>query len=163
MNTLNRTVLFAWCATVPVTLLTAQQKPAAKETDETTVQMSPFTVSTEKDTGYLAADVLTSSMLSTNLIRTPSDVTVLTRDFLDDIGAIDTVLAQQWLTSTDIVHYEGQGTNPTDFGTTTTFRGVGGGHTRNYWKNGFTPEGYITERIEGSRGPNGILYGDARR
>lgn len=139
----------------------AQEAPVKQEAKNEIVRLSPFVVNTQKDTGYMGADVLTSSMMSTNLLRTPSDVTVLTRDFLDDIVAIDSIEAQRWLPSTETLNVQGETTNPTDFGTSTTFRGIGGGLTRNYWKYGFTPEAYMVDRIEGARGPNGILYGDA--
>jgi outer membrane receptor protein involved in Fe transport len=149
---------------VPAALTFGQQTKApsdASSAKDEAVTLSPFTVSTEKDTGYMAADVLSSGMMPITLLRSPGDTTVLTRDFLDDLGAIDSMSVQQWLTSTDVINVQGQGTNPTDFGTSTTFRGVGGGHTRNYFKSAHTPEIYVTERIEGARGPNGILYGDA--
>ena len=68
---------------------------------EQTIQLSPFTVSTDKDTGYMAADVMSGGLLATNLLKTATDVTVLTRDFLDDIGAVDMQDAQIWLTGSD--------------------------------------------------------------
>jgi hypothetical protein len=133
--------------------------PAAKDEP---IQLSPFTVSTEKDTGYLAVDVMSGSRLATNLIKMASDVTVLTRDFLDDLGANNIQDVQIWLTGSDPSANTINATNPTDFGTAAGFRGLPGTtNTRNYWRNDFAPEEYVTERLEGSRGPNGILYGDA--
>lgn len=128
---------------------------------EQTIQLSPFTVSTDKDTGYMAADVMSGGLLATNLLKTASDVTVLTRDFLDDIGAVDMQDAQIWLTGSDPERNTINHTNPTDFGQASFFRGIqGDNNTRNYFRNAFTPAGYVTERLDGVRGPNGILYGD---
>lgn len=156
-------VLLAGCAP-----LLAQQKAAAPQSPEAAqdkdepIQISPFVVAVEKDTGYLAADVISGGRLTTNLLKTASDVTVLTRDFLDDIGANNIQDVQLWLTGSDPAANTINATNPTDFGTAAGFRGLAGTtNTRNYWRNDFAPEEYVTERLEGSRGPNGILYGDA--
>jgi iron complex outermembrane receptor protein len=151
------TVLAAWLAAGHTT-----NAQAANPAREEALQLSPFTVSAEKDTGYLAADIISGSRLATNLLKTASDVTVLTRDFLDDIGASNIQDVQLWLTGSDPAANTINATNPTDFGTAAGFRGLPGTtNTRNYWRNDFAPEEYVTERLEGSRGPNGILYGDA--
>ncbi len=151
----------------PGTAANAQtaSKPAGPDTpalgSEQTIQLSPFTVSTDKDTGYMAADVMSGGLLATNLLKTASDVTVLTRDFLDDIGAVDMQDAQIWLTGSDPERNTINHTNPTDFGQASFFRGIqGDNNTRNYFRNAFTTAGYVTERMDGARGPNGILYGD---
>lgn len=49
-----------------------------------------------------------------------------------------------------------------DFGGTVSFRGLPSGNsTRNYFYYPTTADEYIVERLEGSRGPNAIIYGDA--
>ena len=65
---------------------TARPASTAPSKDEAIV-LSPFTVNTDKDNGYIAADSLLAGRLSTELIKTPSDITVLTRDFINDIAA----------------------------------------------------------------------------
>ncbi|HLP24080.1 MAG TPA: hypothetical protein VK477_00280 [Acidobacteriota bacterium] len=140
---------------------TVAPAPLEKDRDDV-VQLSPFTVSTEKDTGYMATDVMSGGRLATNLLKTATDVTVLTREFLDDVGTNNIQDVQIWLTGSDPAANTVNATNPTDFGTAAGFRGLAGTtNTRNYFRNDFAPEEYVTERIEGSRGPNGILYGDA--
>ncbi|HEY1109687.1 MAG TPA: hypothetical protein VGE76_13660 [Opitutaceae bacterium] len=152
--------LGAWLALAPAALPGAER--AAASAEDKAITLSPFTVATEKDTGYLAADVMSGSRLATNLLKTATDVTVLTRDFLDDIGADNIQDVQMWLTGSDPAANTINATNPTDFGTAAGFRGLPGTtNTRNYFRNDFAPEEYVTERLEGSRGPNGILYGDA--
>ncbi|MBI5380700.1 MAG: hypothetical protein HZA31_02250 [Opitutae bacterium] len=130
---------------------------------ETTIQLSPFTVFADKDSGYIATNVISGGMLATNLQKTATDVTVLTRDFLNDIGAASLQDAQIWLTNADVgTSPTTGGTNPTDFGGNVAFRGLPSTtNGRNYFRQGFTPEEYVVERLEGSRGPNGIIYGDA--
>jgi len=132
---------------------TATRPPAA--TEETLV-LSPFTVNTEKDRGYIAADSLLAGRLSTELLKTPSDITVLTRDFINDIGATDYLEASAYLTNTYATIPSGQ-----DFGAQNNFRGLGGGFpTRNYFKHNNTLDFYNVERVESARGPNALLFGD---
>ena len=139
--------------------LCAQTAPTATRptaaTEETLV-LSPFTVNTEKDRGYIAADSLLAGRLSTELLKTPSDITVLTRDFINDIGATDYLEASAYLTNTYATIPAGQ-----DFGAQNNFRGLGGGFpTRNYFKHNNTLDFYNVERVESARGPNALLFGD---
>jgi outer membrane receptor protein involved in Fe transport len=120
------------------------------------IQLSPFTVNTSKDVGYIAADSLLAGRLSTELLKTPSDITVLTRDFINDIAATDYIEASAYLTNTYATQPSGQ-----DFGSQNNFRGLGGGFpTRNYFKHNNTLDFYNVERIESARGPNALLFGD---
>ena len=80
-------LLTALCALASVA--GAQTAAANPPVPDETIKLSPFTVNTEKDNGYIAADSLMGGRLATPLLKTPSDITVLTRDFLDDVGATD--------------------------------------------------------------------------
>lgn len=143
--------LLAAAQTAP-TASTAANPPARDDA----VVLSPFTVNTAKDNGYLAADSLLAGRLSTELIKTPSDITVLTRDFINDIGATDYLEASAYLTNTYATQPAGQ-----DFGAQNNFRGLGGGFpTRNYFKHNNTLDFYNVERVESARGPNALLFGD---
>lgn len=118
--------------------------------------LSPFTVNTDKDVGYLATDSLVGGRLSTELIKTPSDISILTSDFLNDIGAINYQDASAYLTNTYVTPIAGQ-----DFGAQNNFRGLGGGYpTRNYFKHNDALDYYNVERVESARGPNALLFGD---
>jgi outer membrane receptor for ferric coprogen and ferric-rhodotorulic acid len=138
--------------------LTARaQTAAAPAASGPVVDLPTFNVRTEKDEGYIAADTISGGRLSTNVLKTPSDLTVLTREFLDDIGANNLHEAGVWLTNSTV-------TPPTerDFGASVGFRGLPSGNsTRNYFYYPTTADDYIVERLEGSRGPNAIIYGDA--
>ncbi len=134
---------------------TSTPSPSAAPKDDTIV-LSPFTVNTAKDVGYLAADSLLAGRLSTELLKTPSDISVLTRDFIDDIGATDYIQASSYLTNTYVTQPAGQ-----DFGAQNNFRGLGGGFpTRNYFKHNNVLDFYNVERVESARGPNALLFGD---
>jgi iron complex outermembrane receptor protein len=132
---------------------------------EEPVEMLPFLVATEKDTGYTAADTISSGRLSTNLLMTPSATTVLTRDFLNDLGAATMVEASSWLTSgieqpQGAVNGSSMNVDPGDSGVNTQLRGQSTqASTRNYFPSSTTPGDYNVERLEGAAGPNAILYG----
>lgn len=150
--------LFAALALLPAAH--AQSVPPASR--EGPLELKPFVVQTEKDTGYQATDTIAGGRLSTNLLATPTDVTMITREFIDDLAPLSMIDAQQWLTgagqffSTDLA-------SAVDFGGgLNSFRGFASGiNTRNYFRYDATPDAYVIERLEGARGANSILYGDA--
>ena len=69
--------------------LGAQTGPAPVSSEDDTVTMSPFEVSSDRDTGYIATNTLAGSRLNTSLLETPASISVLTKDFLNDIGALN--------------------------------------------------------------------------
>ena len=64
-------------------------QPASGAAEDNRITLSPFVVSVDQDKGYAATHSLAGGRISTELIKTPSDVTVLTREFLNDIGAVN--------------------------------------------------------------------------
>ncbi|MEO7414234.1 MAG: TonB-dependent receptor plug domain-containing protein [Opitutaceae bacterium] len=139
-----------------VSAQTAPTSPASSTATEESIKLSPFTVSTEKDRGYLAGESLVGGRMATELLKTPSDTTVLTKEFLDDIGALNYTDAAAFLTNATL-------TRPADadYGNNVNFRGIGGGFpARNYFRNLNSVDFYIVERLESARGPNSILFGD---
>lgn len=133
----------------------AGAKPTASGDD--TVLLTPFTVSTEKDTGYQAIDSLAGGRMATNVLKTPADQTILTREFLDDIAAINYIDAGRWLPNATIVPSGG-----IDFGQGVTFRGVSpaGYPYRNYFRSLGPVDDYIVERLDSARGPNALIFAD---
>jgi len=62
---------------------------APSSTQEQPVVLSPFEVESTEDTGYRARNTLAGSRINTDLKDVAGPITVVTRDFLDDIGAVD--------------------------------------------------------------------------
>jgi outer membrane receptor protein involved in Fe transport len=146
---------------------TAATKPAPA--DEETLTLSPFVVSTAKDTGYIAADTLNAGRLSTNLLMTPGSIDIFTRDLINDLGVFNIDEASAWLTNSrplELGAIETNSMNPgalaqQDGGSNVNLRGLGSNpSTRNYFTSAATPKEYNVERVESSRGPNAILYGE---
>jgi outer membrane receptor protein involved in Fe transport len=61
---------------------------SSASTDQAIV-LSPFEVTSTEDTGYQARETLAGSRIKTNLADIASPISVVTRDFMDDIGATD--------------------------------------------------------------------------
>jgi iron complex outermembrane recepter protein len=125
---------------------------------EEAIVLSPFTISTEKDTGYQAADSLAGGRISTNVMKTPADQTILTREFLDDIAADNYIDAGRWLTGANMDRPSGG----SDFGQGVVFRGVSpaGYPYRNYFRSLGPADDYIVERLDSARGPNSLIFAD---
>lgn len=140
------------------------QPPTPAISEEDTITLNPFSVQAEKDQGYIAHDTISGGRLSMNLLKAPNDVSVLTRDFLDDIGASSVLEAAQWLTSATVVDPGSQAaTQPDnrDFGGAVSFRGLSNTtNTRDYFTYSTSVQEYLVERVEGARGPTAIVYGD---
>ena len=121
-----------------------------------TVVLSPFNVDTSRDVGYQAADTLQGGRIATPLDQTPAAISVLTREFLDDIGATSFMSAAIWTTNATL---QNQNSNFADF--QVNFRGVGSGlQTINYFIFQNASDSYNTERLEFTRGPNAIMFGN---
>lgn len=127
--------------------------------EETLVTLSPFEVRADKDVGYMASSTLAGSRLNTELKDVAAPISVFTKEFLDDIGLVDVQQALEYgLNSLQDI----EGTGNVFVGSNGTFkmRGIsGGGRARNYFGTGLNIDFYNTERLDFSRGPNAILFG----
>ncbi|MFM9079626.1 MAG: hypothetical protein ACKOTE_05720 [Opitutaceae bacterium] len=92
---------------------------------EEAVRLSPFEVSTDRDTGFAAASSMAGGRLATDLRDTPVAYSVVTRDFLDALNLTDLQSAAEWTTSSTVAVDNGQQNfffNPIQY----TVRGAGG-------------------------------------
>ena len=56
---------------------------------ETVVRLSPFEVKSGTNEGYIASDTMSGSRVAAKIFDVPASVSVITRDLLDDLGAVD--------------------------------------------------------------------------
>lgn len=130
---------------------------------EETVVLSPFTVSTEKDTGFIAASSLAGGRLATDLRDTPVAYSVVTRDFIDALGLTTVTDAANWSPNT-VLSATSNGTGIGDavlgVGSNYQVRGAGNGQQRNFFPYFSPMEAYSVERYDFSRGPNAVLFGN---
>jgi iron complex outermembrane receptor protein len=134
--------------------------PSTVASDEA-IELSPFVVTTDKDVGYLAANTAAGSRLNTALIDTPASISELTKEFLADINANNTMDAVEFSLGFQ-VDRPGGNDNVTQFQSQAAIaRGLGRSNTvsRDYFPWNLSDDAFSIERLSESRGPNAILFG----
>ncbi|MBK1877267.1 TonB-dependent receptor plug domain-containing protein [Pelagicoccus mobilis] len=143
--------------------------------EEEIFELSPFTVDGSQDEGYRATQTLAGGRLATNLKDIGTSVEVLTKEFLEDVGANDVQEFLQYTTGGEVGGSQGNiegaaeggsGGEVSSAGTraephaNTRLRGIGAPDTvRNYYKTGIPIDTYNTNRIDINRGANSFLFG----
>lgn len=133
---------------------------------EEAIELSPFVVSTDRDVGYLAGNTLAGSRLNTALKDTPAAISVLTSEFLSDIGAFDISEALGYAVNVEFDLDDSGSAVPNGISTVGSYqsyrvRGLAASTASNYFRSGIPAETALVERIEDSRGPNSVLFGIA--
>lgn len=160
----SRVSLLMLVATIGQSVLSAQTvqtKPANTSAagGEELIELSPFIVSSTRDTGYTAANTLAGSRLNTSLAVTPASISVFTKDFIEDIGALNVNAAVEYaLGASNDVERTGNNVVGNDFNYR--IRGfLGASAGRNYFPWSLSSDSFNVERLDFSRGPNSILFG----
>lgn len=153
----------------------AQTSPNAANTPAPDpIILSPFNVDASRDRGYQAASTLAGTRIRTNLADIGSSVSVMTEEFLRDIGATDNESALMYALNTEVggprgnfsggVSVSTQNTNElalfSNPSGNTRVRGLtNADNTRNYFLSDVPWDGYTVSRVDLQRGPNAILFG----
>jgi hypothetical protein len=145
---------------------------AATEDDKDVIMLSPFEVSSEKDTGYVATSSLAGSRLNTNMRDIAAAVQAITPEFMQDVGATNLQKLLLYTTNTEVAGIEGNiyGGDSWDKGRTrdmlvepqksTRIRGLNTADiTRDFFPTDVPIDWYNLSRVDISRGPNAILFG----
>ena len=144
--------------------------PSALEpSGEEVVVLTPFEVSASSDTGYVATETLAGTRIRTELKDVASSVSVVTKEFMDDIGAKNSDSLLQYTTNAEVAgtqgNYSGVGRgttvqNPTPITSNQRVRGlVAADQTRDFFATNIPWDSYNVDRIDIQRGPNSILFG----
>lgn len=124
------------------------------------VSLSPFQVSETADNGYAAASTLAGSRINTELRNTSASISVFTKDFLRDIGALNLNDALAYTLNGGNEYTILTGLGPRTNEVNVQLRGfVNATVTRNYFPWALSGDAFNTERLDFSRGPNSILFG----
>ncbi len=136
---------------------------SGQETEEGTVDMSPFVVTAQEDEGWTAGTTLTATRTRQSIRDLPLSIDAVTEEFLDDVGAFDLGEAGEWIAGID-------SQSSTDFNLDSdrsSFRGMQLGDRDNAQssRNLFTwfprTDSYNVERIDFNKGSNSLMFGDS--
>ncbi len=144
-----------------------------------TIELSPFVVNAEDDTGYAATTAQSGTRLRTDMRDIAGSVSVVTKDYMNDIGAVnlDTLLA--YTLNTEVAgatgNFSGSSVSALNGGSeigfentiavqsvapVTRVRGLmAADTTADFFISGTPLDGYNIDRVEISRGPNAMLFG----
>ncbi|MEO6002581.1 MAG: TonB-dependent receptor plug domain-containing protein [Opitutus sp.] len=149
-----------------------QTAPKPPVEDEEVVVLSPFEVSATDDQGYTASTTLAGNRLNTEVRDIGNAVTVITKQFLNDIGATDNKTLLQYTTNTEVGGFYGnfagfgdgahldESSRFTNPNSNTRVRGLtSADNTREYFLTDIPWEGYNVDGVDLQRGPNSILFG----
>ena len=145
---------------LPLLAQVAPKAPVSVATDTPAVTLSPFTVSTDRDVGFVATSSLAGGRLASDLADTPAAYSVITREFIDALNIVDLAQALEWTVNTNANNDNGANltfASPTTY----TTRGVGSSTPqRNFFPFYLNFDSYNLERFDFSRGPNSVLFGN---
>lgn len=153
--------------------LTAQTTtPPSSPSEDDPVVLTPFEVRTDASMGYQATETLAGTRIRTNLADVGSAISVVTREFLADIGATDNSTLLQYTTNAEVSGTRGtyaglgNGTTVDEIGLLRApagaqrVRGLAAAdNTRDFFVTDIPWDSYNVDRIDIQRGPNSILFG----
>lgn len=163
--------LWAQAAQPPAPAPVPAPAPAAQE--EEVIHLSPFEVQAGTDIGYQATQTMSGTRIRTDLKDVGSAISVVTKEFLQDIGATGTTTLLQYTTNTEVGGtrgtYAGLG-NGQSLNESASLQSSGGAQnrvrglaqadtTREFYITDIPWDVYNVDRIDIQRGPNQILFG----
>lgn len=156
-------LLFALCFVSPMSAQTAAGGAGSSIDDEETIELSPFTVTSDDDQGYAAANTLAGTRLRTDLKDLSGAIQVVTEQFLEDTGVTSSEDLFLYTTNTEAAgpegNYGGGGAerrNPN----VARVRGLTNpDRTRGYFLTDIGFDSYNTDRVAIAKGPNALLFG----
>ena len=141
---------------------TASAKPS-----EGAIVLNPFEVSTTSDEGYAARETLAGTRFKSELKDVPAQVSIMTKEFLQDIAAVTPEEAFRYSANVEnMSEFTSVGNADINQGVLNQrisgrIRGLASpGTTRDFFQTFMPQDNYNSERISISSGPNAILFGN---
>ncbi len=154
---------------------TSPATPAPAGATEPVVELSPFTVNAEQDTGYRATNTLSGTRINTSLRDIATSIQAITPEFLSDTGITNDTELLQYTTGTEVAGgaggnfyaenigstaFVGSDNNRRSETTPTRIRGLTSASTsRGLFPSVIPFDSYNIGRIEINRGANSVLFG----
>jgi len=148
---------------------TTAPAPAAADTNEEAIVLSPFVVDASADqNGYRANSTLAGTRVRTDLKDVSSAISVVTQQFLQDTGAKNNNDLLVYTPSTEVAGLRGNFSGVAGshiyqenlVSTSTRVRGLDSAdNTRDYFLTDIPWDGFNVGRVDLQRGPNSILFG----
>lgn len=147
----------------------AGTSPSGSKRDSEIIELSPFEVAVDKDQGYAARETLAGTRFKSELKDVPSQISVMTREFLDDIASVSIEDAFRYsLNVENTTEFMSATNGGADFNTgvlntrsANRIRGLTNpGVTHDFFQTVVLQDTYNTERVSFSSGPNAILFGN---
>ncbi|MDO8542700.1 MAG: hypothetical protein Q7S40_19845 [Opitutaceae bacterium] len=136
--------------------------PSPAPATEPAVELSPFVINASDDTGYTATETLSGTRLRAQAKDVASAMTIVTSEFMNDIGALNYDDVVNFMPSTSSYATNENDTNGNGNRTGTPFvvRGYRSDSLSANFFTSFTPaDAYNSSRLTFTRGPNSILFG----
>src|SRR5688572_8783323 len=133
------------------------------------IELNPFVVDDTKDVGYLATNTLAGSRFNTALKDTPASISVMTSEFISDLGATQIEEVLQYAVNIEFFNDDDReaingNANFQGYQAYRT-RGLDASRSRNFFNlsgRAVPDEMAFVDRIEDSRGPSSVLSGIAQ-
>lgn len=137
-------------------------------------ELSPFVVDGSEDQGYRATSTLAGTRIKTELKDLGTAVSVVTKEFMEDVGATDSTELLSYTLNTETGGNQGNFSGATNADDGRYFnpeartdpqfnqrvRGIGrAALTRGYFLTDIPFDSYNTDRVAVNRGPNSLLFG----
>ncbi len=136
--------------------------PAAPVSDNELIRLSPFVINAEADRGYAPTETLSGTRLRTQVKDVAAAMTIVTAEFMNDIGALNYNDVVNFMPSTASYATNENDANGNGNRTGTPFivRGYRSDSLSTNFFSSHTPaDTYNSSRFTFTRGPNSILFG----
>ena len=144
----------------------AAANPAPNAASDEAVVLSPFTVSTGTEQGYLATQTLNGTRLKTDIKDIGSAMTIFTEQLMDDLGATSINDLMAFAPNTDpfvatTADVSGNGNDFINVGNQqyVTRGGASAVVSQDFFASNIPNDRFNTEALTFTRGPNAILFG----
>ena len=155
-------LLPVFAGTTPAQTVAPRATASGSAAQDGPIELNPFVVRSEVNQGYYASETLSGTQLKSKVRDLANPISILTEEFMRDIGAVNYEEALEFLPSTQA--YKGDTADPeavtSRTGTPFTVRGFRSSSlTNNFFTSRIKVDNFSTETVTQSRGPNSLLFG----